>query len=196
MLRIDAEAKGRKAACGEMTNAFNLELSTGDVIENPVLMFNHAITRAMNASNLTDFSRAPAIVDVQTFINSVEPNDDEDEVRVDVSAPTSQRILKCPLTGRELENPVKNICGHVYSLEGIIQYLFQENTSQKNRPRVPQSLKEVPDNWKAKCAYAGCPQIVRKSNLERDFAAELSQRQRRLATARQESMDVDNVDLL
>ena len=53
---------------------------------------------------------------------------------------TPNQVVKCPITGKAIENPCKNTrCDHVYEREAIESYLKQRKT---------------------KCPYAGCTKTV------------------------------------
>lgn len=104
--------------------------------------------------------------------------------------PTVSAVPKrCPILHTELVNPVKcSDCGHVYSQEGAISYLYQG--MRKTTRKLPVRLDDVPAHFEARCPVAGCPVTLRAASLKRDFATELSQRQIREAAQTQDA-DVD-----
>lgn len=153
-------------------------------------MFKRGVSNAKEETRRPALQKAPEVLKVQSFIERIVSKDDDDnDVQVDISSVPLQ-ITRCPLTGKDIDNPVKSVCGHVYSLEGIIQFLFQRNQASRYE-RLPKTLNEVPSHFEAPCPYTGCTHKVTPGSLKRDFAAELSQRQKRIAYARRDSMDVD-----
>ena len=81
-------------------------------------------------------------------------DDDDDDIEEVPDHPGGQDSLaqlKCPITGKPFENPVRNrICGHTYSMEGLDHIL--RSTGRKS------------------CPVPGCQAdaIVRKENCEED----------------------------
>lgn len=195
LARIDTEARARSTACKELATAFSCEVQTGQVIEDPMAMFKRGVSNAKEKAKRPALQRAPEVLRVQSFIERIAgKNADEDDVQVDISSIPVQ-ITRCPLTGKDIENPVKNVCGHVYSLEGIIQFLFQRNHGLRRDQLLPKTLTGVPSHFKAPCPYTGCTRSLTPSSLKRDFAVELSQRQKRSASARKDSLDADPDEL-
>lgn len=191
LARIDAEAKARGEACKELATAFSSEVQTGQILEDPMAMFKRGAASAKEKARRPALQKAPEVVKVQSFIERIVGKDDGDnDVQVDISSVPLQ-ITRCPLTGKDIENPIKSVCGHVYSLEGIIQFLFQRNQASRHERLLPKTLNEVPSHFEAPCPYTGCTRKVTPGSLKRDFAAELSQRQKRSASARRDSVDVD-----
>eukprot|EP00177_Eucheuma_denticulatum_P005116 GFKZ01009321.1.p1 GENE.GFKZ01009321.1~~GFKZ01009321.1.p1 ORF type:complete len:202 (+),score=26.63 GFKZ01009321.1:543-1148(+) len=194
LARIDAEAKGRKAVSIELYQALNNEIRHGNSVADPAAMFERGVQTAAKQARHPQVCKVQEVLEVQSFIDRFKAKEgDDDEVQVDIGS-VAQHVTKCPLTGKPLERPVKNICGHVYSLEGVIQYLMQHNRA--SRADMPTELQEVPPQYSAPCAYTGCSTSIRAGTLKRDYATELSQRQMRTASQRRISMEVDNVDLV
>lgn len=82
------------------------------------------------------------------------------------------------------------VCGHVYSLKGVITALYQNNGIGDER-RFPTSLDRVPQEFQARCPVVGCQHWISARGVKRDFVTELTQRQLRSASTRRDSMDPD-----
>lgn len=127
--------------------------------------------------------------EMRELIGAVEGEDDEDAVHV---AEARGGARRCPILGCALDRPVKNVqCGHVYSLKGAIMFLFQ-NCARRDA-RVPKELADVPTGYSASCPVAGCPKYFSATDLKRDFATELTQRQAQSQVRPRDSMDAEDL---
>lgn len=60
---------------------------------------------------------------------------DDDEIEVQYNMASQRNLLTCPITTTLMENPVKNkVCGHVYSRDGIENYIQQRRRSRLSCP--------------------------------------------------------------
>ena len=76
-----------------------------------------------------------------------------DDMADDIVATQSQKSTKCPITQKEMEDPVKSkLCNHTYSRYGILQHI--ENRSKNNRQAI--------------CPVGGCQQSVKETDLVPD----------------------------
>ena len=90
-----------------------------------------------------------------------------------------QRSLVCPLTQKELENPVKNTaCGHVYSKEGKDNILFIYTFLKLCFAAVLAHVRSRPSG-RAKCPVGGCPEMILEQYLVADKEAERALRRRK-----------------
>eukprot|EP00026_Physarum_polycephalum_P007983 Phypoly_transcript_08056.p1 GENE.Phypoly_transcript_08056~~Phypoly_transcript_08056.p1 ORF type:complete len:232 (-),score=56.16 Phypoly_transcript_08056:190-885(-) len=108
--------------------------------------------------------------------------DQEDEDIVEMHTQTENDFI-CPLTRKELEDPVKNIpCGHTYSREAIVDYMKK---GKSKRGKFP-------------CPVAGCSGELTKETLEKDMELErqLRRNKQRGGTKKKkpEEEDITNLD--
>lgn len=94
----------------------------------------------------------------------------DDDLAV-VAAGTEENFI-CPITRMELVEPMRNVCGHVYSKVAVLDYL------RRHRHH-------------ADCPVAGCPQQVSQNTLKPD-----TNMQRKLANhkKRKRSEQDDNIE--
>jgi Zinc-finger of the MIZ type in Nse subunit len=185
---MDRECKARHEVCATIRNKILLErandaapISEVDVYKTEVDAKRHTWT-------------APDAVKNERFIKKIDgyialaSGAGDDELVMAESGNDANR--RCPVTGGEMELPLVNTtCGHVYSTAGIIGLLCQAN-----RFRLVSKLDAIPETLSGKCPVAGCQSSVSKGSLERDFAAEMSQRQARKAAANRRTHP-DDADL-
>lgn len=141
---------------------------------------------AIQANDHQDFSA------INKLLRTVQSADaDDDDVQEDIVA-SQPRQLRCPILNSAMLNPHKNTkCNHVYSLQGVLEYLHQKNRTTSSR--MPQSLQDVPKSWKCECPVAGCRRSVEAVSLKRDYETELTQRQIQ-SPEKRDALDVDDVD--
>jgi hypothetical protein len=107
-------------------------------------------------------------------------DDDDDDVQVEFSNNESSNEYKCPITGRYMEDPMRNtVCGHVYDFGGIKFYMGSKRSKH--------------------CPVPGCAnRQVTMSQIEQDVEMQLKVKRflKRMEQERQQRMsqtqDVDD----
>lgn len=190
---MGAEAKGRSAACGEMARQLNMELQSGEPISDLLGLYDSGVESAEQQGQRSSYTRAPEVVRVQKLIDRLARSGDED-LEIEEAVGAASRTLRCPVLNQDIEKPVKStVCGHVYSLAGVISALYQEQRVMDER-RFPKTLDLVPAEYETRCPVVGCQHKISAGKLKRDFGTELTQRQ--LQSARASVDDSDAVDVL
>eukprot|EP00455_Lapot_gusevi_P027692 TRINITY_DN2938_c0_g1_i4.p1 TRINITY_DN2938_c0_g1~~TRINITY_DN2938_c0_g1_i4.p1 ORF type:complete len:194 (-),score=62.08 TRINITY_DN2938_c0_g1_i4:41-568(-) len=81
------------------------------------------------------------------------------------------KLLKCPITLKEIEIPMKNReCGHIFEKIAIETLLVQHLNS------LPPRARRQPGASQIKCPVAGCRCLVYQDSIERDIQTEAQQR--------------------
>lgn len=192
--QVQAEAKERMNGYKEIEEVLNSggngEVSTDQLAE----MYEDSATNAQKVADEAGRTEGPEAKKILDLMKKIARADRDDEMEdIEITENRSETLRRCPILNCELNNPVKNnVCGHVYSLKGAIQLLFQINAS--SQAQVPNSLERVPPNYSAPCPVAMCVQRLSPGQLRRDYATELTQRQMQSASAnRRDSMDVEEL---
>ena len=192
--QVQAEAKERKDGYKQIEQVLNGrgngEISTDQLAD----MYESSATKARRAADEAGKTEGPEAKKIRDLIKKTARTGDSEEMEdIEITENRSAALRRCPILNCELEDPVKNtVCGHVYSLKGAIQLLFQINAS--SQARVPNSLERVPPNYSANCPVAMCVQRLSPGQLRRDYATELTQRRMQSASAsRRDSMDVEEL---
>jgi hypothetical protein len=188
LVELDQETSDRFDVCSEVRRRVLRELHYGEPAGNDLDLYKSELDRRERQRPAPQNSNGGRYLkDVDNAIRTITGAGDDLVVAGGRVVPS-----RCPITGRDVENPVANTaCGHVYSTLGIIGYLWQKN-GQKTSP--PTSLDAVPEFFSADCPNAGCSKHVTRAALARDFITERSQRLARLGSATQHSGDHDDAD--
>eukprot|EP01112_Ceratiomyxa_fruticulosa_P018511 TRINITY_DN5928_c0_g2_i1.p1 TRINITY_DN5928_c0_g2~~TRINITY_DN5928_c0_g2_i1.p1 ORF type:complete len:237 (+),score=66.29 TRINITY_DN5928_c0_g2_i1:166-876(+) len=116
--------------------------------------------RSHKEHNKNNFKQHPKYKEFQQKVWAVNNPDEPlpEEEGEDLVVMTQQEKVICPVTRKEMEEPLKNtVCGHTYSKAGITSLL----RGKRSNP----------------CPVAGCNKQVSMSTLERDVEAELQVKQ-------------------
>lgn len=171
-----------------------MEVQQGQPMEEFVGTFKAGVESAQQQAQRGSLTQAAEVARVQKLIERLSGACDEDlEIQENVGAGSS-RNLRCPVLNRPIEQPVKStVCGHVYSLMGIISALYQAQRIM-DEGRFPKSLNQVPMEYETRCPQVGCSHYISAGKLKRDFDTELTQRQ--LQSARDSMEEVDTVEVV
>jgi len=123
----------------------------------------NAMTQHKRSKQYADVKQEPLYRDVAALLGEKfgKTNGDDDDIEIEETQGAAS--LKCPITGRFLEQPLKNkACGHVYSHEGIMSHI-----RAKGRAACP-------------CPVGGCAnQNVTLQQLEKDVEMEMAVRRQK-----------------
>lgn len=171
----------------------NMELHSGEAISDFLGLYNSGVASAQRQGRRSSHTRAPEVVRVQKLIDRLARSGDE-ELEIEEAVGSAPHTLRCPVLNQDIEKPVKStVCGHVYSLAGIISALYQAQRIMNER-MFPKTLDLVPAEYETRCPVVGCQHEISAGKLKRDFRTELTQRQ--LLSARASVDDSDAVDVL
>eukprot|EP01135_Chromosphaera_perkinsii_P001718 Nk52_evm95s208 gene=Nk52_evmTU95s208 len=121
------------------------------------IAYKKELWKAKNGGNMSGFSRSAE--------GGVAGNGDEEEEDGEIAMQGTVRSLKCPITQKTMENPVRcSKCNHSYSKEAILAMIRSSR-------------------GKTKCPHSACPQYVTTRDLKPDREAELLLRRAVLESA-------------
>lgn len=193
LVQLDAECEARKIVCGDLRTAL-VRVANG---QQAPANERETYQQQMNArKDRWTGADCPAVLedsrvqDMEGLLRSETGGEDDDVI---IQGAASEAVLKCPFTGGELIEPVRNKpCGHVYSTKGAIDYLCQGLVRI-----IPKTLDQVDSQITKPCCQAACRKQVSARTLERDYATEASQkRAARRAATQGDSDDDDDYEVL
>lgn len=186
---MEAESKARCEAQKQLAHTL-VNVTDEDTTDELEAVYNRDMEAAVKIAERNLRKETQEVQHIQHLLNVVQNIDGSDEEIRENFSTAQRRPTRCPILNCALENPLKNTkCGHVYSLKGAISLLFQKNAARSRT--LPSTIDRVPSSYTAQCPCHGCPGVVRRDWLKRDFATELSQRQ--LQSVRRDSMDVEEL---
>ncbi len=152
-------------------------------------LYKKSTENGLRTAEKTDPTTSEHARNIAHLISALAPNDKE----ISLQPSGTKTTKKCPILLEEMKKPLKNIhCGHVYSYDGALMLLQQKYRTDPSKARV-KNLHELPHNLKERCPLSGCPAFFGPGTLKRDYATELSVRQKKLTSSQND--DIDALDI-